>query len=294
MLGNWAAQTTTTASSGNLTLAAITGQPTIEQSVGLFVRFWYSIVDDTTGLPIEGGIGYLSNSTTMVREKAFATYAAATYDNTSPAFVTLSAGTKRVIVTPLAGASVAALPAIGNIVAGAKYLSNGAAFGEVAANAYNDQDLAGRMNVYPWRHDYGGEIDAFVINCTTAGGAGAILRVGLYATKSDGTPGELLCESPAMDVSTTGVKIGTFTARALPPGWYYVGLLSNSASSQYVGTSAPASISMAGPAPWGSDVNFAAAGSYVLSLATSAMPNPCPSVTTTGGLNVPHLLIRAV
>lgn len=289
---NWARCTTTTTGTGNLSLSSVSGYPTINDVVGQGPRFCYAILDDSTGAPLEAGIGYLSASTTMVREKVTDTYSSGTYDNTSPSALSLASGTKRVIVTALTRSIRAPLPYVGS-GAGYKGISNGALIGAVGSGSYNDQDTSGRMNVFPWIHDYGGEIDAFMINCTTAQAA-KILRMGLYRVGSDGNPAGLIVESGSIDVASTGVKTSTFTAFVLPPGHYWLGLLSDGTSALYVGSTGTAGTVLRGPASIGNTIGDLAVAGYALSVSTSAMPSTCPAITWTPNLNVPHVLLRAV
>lgn len=290
---NWARGTTTTTGTGDLTLSSVSGYPTINDVVGQGQRFCYAILDDSTGAPLEAGIGYLSASTTMVREKVTETYSSSTYDNTSPATLSLASGTKRVIVTGLTRSVMSPLPYLGS-GAGYKAVSNAALIGAVGSGSYNDQDTSGRLNIFPWIHEYGGEIDAFMINCTTAGGGGTILRMGLYRVGSDGNPAGLIVESGSISVSSTGVKTSTFTAFVLPPGHYWLALLSTATTALYVGTTGTAGSVLRGPQSIGNTIGDIAVAGYALSVSTSAMPSTCPAITWTPNLNVPHVLLRAV
>lgn len=290
---DWARCTTTTTGAGNLTLSSVSGYPTINDVVGQGQRFCYAILDDSTGAPLEAGIGYLSASTTMVREKVTDTYSSGTYDNTSPAALTLAAGTKRVIVTALTRSLMSPLPYVGN-AAGYKGIGNAAIIDMMAPGAFNDQNLSGLLTVFPWIHEYGGEIDAFMIYCSAAGSAGQILRIGLYRIASDGTPGGLIVESGSIAVDSTGAKTSTFTPFVLPPGHYYIACLSTSSTAAYVGTQTNASSALRMPAGCGNTIIDTAVGGYATGVATSAMPSTCPAITWTTNINVPHILLRAV
>jgi len=84
---------TTTTGTGNLTLSgtAPTGFQTFNAAFGTNTRFYYAI-SSSSGSEWEVGIGYLSASTTMVRDKI-------TASSNSGAAVNLSAGTKDVYCT---------------------------------------------------------------------------------------------------------------------------------------------------------------------------------------------------
>jgi len=289
---NWARTTTTTTGTGNLTLSSVSGYPTINDVVGQGQRFAYAILDDSTGAPLEAGIGYLSASTTMVREKVTETYSSSTYDNTSPATLSLASGTKRVIVTGLTRSVMAPLPYMGS-AAGYKGVGNANLFGTIGSNLYNAGDASGRFNCWPWRHEYGGEIDAFITQVTTAGGAGTILRIGLYRIGSDGNPAGLIVESGSIDVASTGVKTSTFTAFVLPPGNYWFAYLSTATTAFYMGCTG-VGLTMRMPSSVGNALDTYGLGGYALGVSTSAMPSTAPPLTWSANLSVPNMLIRAV
>lgn len=84
---------TTTTGTGNLTLSgtAPTGYQNFNAAFGTNVRFYYA-VSSSTGSEWEVGQGYLSASTTLVRETV-------TASSNAGAAVNFSAGTKDVYVT---------------------------------------------------------------------------------------------------------------------------------------------------------------------------------------------------
>jgi hypothetical protein len=85
--------TTTTTGTGNLTLSgsAPTGFQTFNTAFGTNTRFYYA-VSSSGGSEWEVGVGYLSASTTLVRDKINAS-------SNSNAAVNFSAGTKDVYCT---------------------------------------------------------------------------------------------------------------------------------------------------------------------------------------------------
>lgn len=89
-------ETTTSTGSGNITLAGAVAQfQTFNAAFGIDARFPYAIVD-ADGVDWEVGIGYLSGSTTLVRETV-------TASSNAGAAVNLSAGTHSVFCTNAAG-----------------------------------------------------------------------------------------------------------------------------------------------------------------------------------------------
>ncbi len=293
MFANWARDTTTTTGTGSLTLSAVTGYPRLSDALPVNLRFGYAILDDTTGAPIECGMGYLSNSTTLVRERVLQTMVSGTFTQVSASAVTLAAGTKRVIAAPLASTVAASLPTIGN-GAGARHISNGLAIAPLNVGFYNGLDTVGRMNVIPFYLDFGGVVNGFAITVVTAQ-ASTIVRVGLYAVKADGAAGELLVEgSTAFDTSTTGVKTSSFTARVFPPGWYYLGILSNGTTISLEGTGGTTvQNTFIRAAPWGTEATGSNVAGYALGQATTGMPATCPALTFSTNLTVPHVRLIA-
>lgn len=84
-------ETSTTTGTGDFTLAgAVTGFRAFNPTVEVGERFWYAIEG---GAEWETGIGYLSATTTLVRETVNAS-------SNSGSLVNFSAGTKSVFITP--------------------------------------------------------------------------------------------------------------------------------------------------------------------------------------------------
>src|SRR4051812_39435289 len=71
------------------------------------------------------------------------------------------------------------------------------------------------------------------VDVTTAGSAGALCRLGIYADNGWGLPGTLLLDAGVVDCTTTGVKELTIT-QALAPGLYWF-----AAATQGAPTTAP-------------------------------------------------------
>lgn len=301
MHGNWIRQTTTTTGTGNLTLAAVTGYATVAQEIGVGSRFSYSVYDTPADpVPIEYGIAYLTSSTTMVREKVRGTMVGGTLDNTSPTAVTLASGTKYVVAAPLAETIMPAMPCIGTAsgLSSTRLVGNAMCCQPLNSPSYTslDSGATGRFNICPFLLPYGGEYDAMGVMVGTAE-AGRTLRIGLYAFKANGDPGELVVQCSAIDVSSTGYRFGTFAAQKIPAGWYLVALQSDATSALVLRSSFNTGIeAVAMPTPWGSDGNgYGLTGYAVSGLTLSTMPATVPSLGgVTGGIRIPNVLLRAV
>jgi len=92
LLADRVKETTTSTGTGNITLAgAVSGFRTFNATFGTNVRFYYAIVGQSS-TEWEVGEGYLSASTTLVRDAVFSS-------SNSNAAVNFSAGTKDVFCT---------------------------------------------------------------------------------------------------------------------------------------------------------------------------------------------------
>ena len=212
MLANWVKCTTTTSGVGNLTLSPVTGFPTLDDvlSVGQIVA--YSILN-SNDQPVEEGIGAYSATNTLTRTYPCATYISSIYDNTAPSAASLT-GTNTVILSSVRGMAPT-LPQI-NTAAPTRYYSTPSH----QMSATTRTVTAGDLVAVPFLYTAARPVDAFALEVTTAG-AGAVARAGLYAVGANGLPAKRLIESADIDCSTTGVKVATFGAVSIPPGWYY-------------------------------------------------------------------------
>lgn len=289
MLANWAQHTTTSSGSGNLALVAVTNYPAINDVVGLNRRFAYVIQDDATGRPIEAGIGYLSNATTLVRERPTATWSGGVYDDTSPAAVNLSAGTYRVISTGTADAIQGAGKSINRATASMRALfSQHLTVNNASSNGAALQ--ANRAVIMPFWLTTSADIDALVVRVGT-GVAGTSLRMALYDVGADGNANALLAETASLSSATSGVDlIGTFPQIRLQPGWYYVGVISDGAPTLGRVDNSGQLQSLMGASSGNSISTY---GSWVYSTTYGPFPNPAMNglVQSTGTGN-PSIALR--
>lgn len=222
MLGNWIKTTTTTTGTGDLTLSSVTNFATFNDVFGVGPLFYYAILDDSTDAPIEMGIGHLSASTTLVRDKVLASMVSGVYDDTAPAAVTLAAGTKRVICTPDAGA-LAVNPLNVSTGAGSRVIAPW-----MPSSAGTLVATANRLYYVPLLLGTPREVDAIVFRISS-GAASTTAKAGLYASDVNGKPAARLAQSGSIDTSAAGKKDATFTAKRYPPGLYYLAVASSGA-----------------------------------------------------------------
>lgn len=225
MLGNWISQTTTSTGTGNLTLVSTSGFPTFNDIFGVTEYFWYQILDDATGAPLESGIGHLSNSTTLVRDRVVATYTSSTYDNTTPTAVTLPAGTKRVICSIEENATMPSIPAVQGSFGQKLIVPDGLQLGANTKNIGTNTAF-----LYCSRWACSSEITALACQVTTLAGTGTDrIQIGIYATDHNGLPGSLIARTGDIAPNTTGFKSASLIGGnlRLPPGWYWWAIASN-------------------------------------------------------------------
>ena len=118
-------------------------------------------------------------------------------------------------------------------------------------------------------------LDRIAIYVTTAGGAGAEMRLGIYNDGVNLYPAGLLLDAGTIDATTTGIK-AIIINQALAKGMYWLAYVCNDATAKipmvYYHTS-----------PLGySDPRYSA-GNVHIAYTYGALPNPFPSSATEGG-----------
>lgn len=221
MLGNWIRQTTTTTGTGNLTLSTVSGYAAFSDYFASSHRFKYVILDDSTGAPIEAGIGYLSGGA-LVREVVESTMVSGTLDISTPSAVSLGAGTKRVICADTM--STVQRPAPGVWSATSKVYGDMGTFGSASSLTLT----VDRAYAVPFAQGVDAEIDALIFRVTTGAAAGKLAKVAVWSYGADGLPGVSLAESSTIAVDSTGIKTATFTAFR-PPSRFFACIVSDGA-----------------------------------------------------------------
>jgi hypothetical protein len=225
MLANWVYQTTTTTGTGDLTLATVTNYSTFADQFAIGQPFYYEILK-SDGTPVEVGIGKLSDSTTLQRIAIIQTMVSGVLTSVSPTAVNLGAGTYKVVCAIPANAGIVnAVPAA---------ISNAAHRGCTPypyINVANTKGLtANVMLVLGCRVEAGKGISGLGVQVTTAGGTSTDkVRLGFYPVLPDGSAGPLVMESGDLRTDTTGVKTASPVGNKsqIPPGWYYLGVVSS-------------------------------------------------------------------
>lgn len=229
MHGNGIRESCTTTGAGSLTVAEVTGFPrfSAKYPTGADYLFPYTITDEA-GAPIEGGLGYLSATSTLVREYPMWSYASGTYADAAPSAVSLPAGTKYVHCSApwqvlRAGISFGCQFAHGTSAYKAIFnrLSTTTTSG---ANSWTSND---RMHYWPVLFDEGAVCSGIVISgVTNSGGYG--FGCGLYSVRRDGRPGARLATTGKVTPTAgSAPQVISFAGGniAVPPGSYYLGAM---------------------------------------------------------------------
>lgn len=212
-------ETTTTSGAGTVTLSAVTGRPRFSDACAVGDLMPYAIKD---GNNWEWGMGTVSASNTLARSVVLATYVSGTYDNTSPAAITLSGGAADVYLAPVADVVSPGMPIVSSTW-GRKALFS------PHWNTYPSGSMAvaaDRLYLMPFKIDSGYDINGFYLDMDTSGAASTKARIGLYRMKSDGQPGTLVCETADIDTSVAATVLSpAVTQVRVAPGWYYIGIV---------------------------------------------------------------------
>ncbi|PKO49002.1 MAG: hypothetical protein CVU31_02465 [Betaproteobacteria bacterium HGW-Betaproteobacteria-4] len=216
MLGNWIKQTTTSIGAGDIVVAGVTGFPGFHDLFGLLKYFSYTILDDASGYPIETGIGHMSDSSTLVRDRITATYIAGVYNATTPVAAALPAGTKRVICSGDASMFDMTIPAIEDCGG-----ADGRRVAVTPSGTLGTLTLtADRLYQFPLYFPAGLTFDTLYADISTAA-AGAHIQFGVAACKPDGSAGALLLTSGEQPASAAAMLAADVGVQRLAPGYYW-------------------------------------------------------------------------
>lgn len=281
MFANRVKETTTTTGTGNLTLAgAATNFETFNSAFGLNRRFSYFIIDATNNV-WESGIGYLSGTTTLVRETVL--------DNSSntTTALTLSAGTKDVICSPNENLLIPALSSIRNPSSLGKLLIP---FNLGTPEGNSVTVTANRLYLRPVLYLQGGLVSALKTYVGTAV-ASSKARMGLYELASDGAPGRLILESGDINTGGTGMLSAAAVANArVRPGWYYLAIVASGAVAfnPYETLNYNTALTPAGTSGTGNPYKMLYDD---LTVGWTALPDP-PTIDGTIDLRLPNVMLE--
>jgi hypothetical protein len=206
-------ETSTTTGTGNFTLAGAdeNGQ-TFNSALGTNVRSTYYI-DNEAG-EWESGLGYMSDATTLVREKP--QYGSAALP------VNFSAGSKKVFIEANPSNVLTNSDGFSTLSSGVKFM--------VPSNFVRTNVTQGltanRIYYTPILVTRAVEIDLLGTRIATGAGTAANnLHLGLYdVDPTTGEAGFLIASTTGLDPSVAATVSGSIPAMSLLPGWYYSGI----------------------------------------------------------------------
>lgn len=228
MRANWVKQTTTSTGAGDLALSSVSGFPTFAQQFAIGERFSFCVVD-ADGKPVFSAIGYLSDSTTLVRELTLVSFVSDTLDNTDPSAVSLSAGTYTVVCAEDEAAFSNARHTMPSFVTGdARRVPSAqvANWGSLNTLSINSNTLC----VWPILLDDLVRVNKLFLDVSTAA-AGKVARIGLYNSAADGSPAGLLADSGSLSVASAVMVSASISELRLRPGLYWGAFVSDGAPS---------------------------------------------------------------
>jgi hypothetical protein len=226
---NFAKETISAGGTDNLTLsgALTAAHITINAAVGTNNRFKYVAKD---GNDYEVGIGYLSASTTLVREAVHETVVSGSVTRgTNLSKLNLSTSTE-IGIDVSAQAVMGAHSGYAFAAAGVNGLMS---FGSVHGAGTAAGGFNGFLNMIPYYFAASKVVTKCMVHVVGTA-ASAQLRIGLWPKAPGGKPGVMMVEftnSATIDCSASGAKTATPTAGVwVPAGDYFIGALGNNSS----------------------------------------------------------------
>jgi len=226
MFANGIKESTSTTGTGALTISAATGFVRFSQkhTVGSDYLFPYTIID-SSGAPLEGGLGYLSATSTLVRAVVQWTYSAGVYLDIGATALSLTGANSVICSQPWQAIRSSAYFGCqyNHTTAAYKTLTNSAS--STYASGINMWSNNNRMHYWPILLEEGGICDGFTFS-GVANAASYEIAIGLYTLRSNGLPGSLLASTgKVVPVAASAPQSFPFvsSAVAVMPGVYYIG-----------------------------------------------------------------------
>lgn len=210
-------ETTTTTGTGTVTLSAVSGFVRVSDAFGVGDPVSYCLVSGNGDN--EWGIGTVGSGNTLSRDYIQATRVGGVFNNATPTPINLS-GTSTLICTPHTATSQGFATAIKVPGVGDQYFCPYALTNtNPGAASYTGNILHAipfALSTPP------GVVSALGMAVTTAGAGTAYIGIYESAISASGIkPGRLLAQTSALDVSTTGEKLGTGLSVRLKSGALY-------------------------------------------------------------------------
>jgi len=261
---------------GAVTMSRITNTPTFDESFNTssLTRTVEYVIEDTSRLCFERGIGTVTGNV-LTRGSPKTTWDQTTLNQNNPtAFAFLasgSAGNIRVRCSPTMASAAPTYPGVMQGVSPVNLNLGHHTSAHISMNAIQSSTtvVTGTEYYLPYLWEGNGAITSFAIWLQTAQ-TGAAVKVGIYETQTDGTPGNCIthCNAGAISLSSgSGALVTSAITTAnnwsvespnIAPGWYYIGLVFTATTTfPTIGHHAIGSMVRMSPIGWGA--NYGAA-----------------------------------
>ena len=280
MRANGIKHETISTGTGTLTLTSVSGWPSYDDVFGTSgTRFVDYTILDSSGVPIEGGVGSIALST-MVLTRTYPawTWNGTTYDATDPSALSLASGTKTVICSAWTGLGL--VPFVPSTLGDNKgHGVSGVHAGLGGFSLTNQRKFSVPVKIEMLR-----PITYATMRVTTGyTGGTSSLNVGLYEIGSNGLPGVRLADFGnlgSLTANTTVTSAALGTPIWLPPGFYMLDILA-----QYSGGSgSPVLNGQTAIWPWAAGISWAGGGpnhaAYFYKDAQTALNDPATAPDT--------------
>lgn len=231
MLGYGIKETTSTTGTGTLTLSAVSGFARFGNVFPVGSSVGYSLLD-SSGLPIESGIGTVGAGNTLSRDKISASISSGTYNDLTPTAISLS-GTTTVICTGLASSFATSVPNVNTVITTSgttpQRLVMDTRVNMNSASSTGFTMVANTLYLVSFKLDYDVIGTGIALRIGT-GVSGKSIIAGLYQIDHRGYPAKLLGQTASTAAATSGVNwSATFTGGnvKLVPGMYVIGIVSD-------------------------------------------------------------------
>lgn len=217
-------ETTTTAGTGDVTLASVSNSPRVSDMLGVGSLGNYYMKDANGNK--EWGVGKVGASNTLIRLRPTKTIVGGSVNKVSPSAISLSGGTTDVYISPISGAHSVTMRRLATN-SGRK----GAYSPHIIDNPSSTLVLtADRLYIFPYELNEDMPISGAFFRMSASGAASTKARVCIYRMDESGQPTEILAESGDIDTSVAATTLqGLWTALDLPPDWYFSGLICSGA-----------------------------------------------------------------
>lgn len=262
----------------NIALSAVTGFPRFSTRYVAGDLVPYAILDTTVTppAPVECGLGTVKASNTLDRTYPTDTWDGTTYDDTEPSRATLVNARSYLVISPHAvHGSQPALHAVSNAHSASRRVNSAHNVGHPGSTLVV---TALRLYVMPFLIQSLKRPVDIAMRVSSPGGAGTLLRLGLYRLDDTGAITDRLEESGNIAADTAGIKSYTFAAATrYENGWYAVAFASDGTPTvNTIGTTGGS----IGGNPFGVDSNNQIIACKHVTLGSLSLPNPFSGTVT--------------